>query len=60
MRTEQIKRMLEDLTPDELDELREWTCGSYWGNKTTIDLIDEERARRAGGAVEKPLSGECH
>jgi hypothetical protein len=60
MRTEQIKRMLADLTPDELEELREWTCGSYWGNKATIDLIDEERARRNEGQAERSLPGECH
>ncbi|MBK0633389.1 hypothetical protein GZZ44_10560 [Klebsiella aerogenes] len=47
MRSEQFKRLLADMTDQELDELKEWDCGSYWGNKSAIDLIDAEIQQRA-------------
>lgn len=46
MRSEQFERLLADMTDQELDALKEWNSGCYWGNKSAIDLINAEQERR--------------
>lgn len=54
IKSEQFERLLVDMTDRELDELKEWNCGCYWGNKSAIDLIHAEQQRRASPSQSFP------